>query len=80
MPSLVSANEKASLRLSRLGRRWMRSRSTRLGRRAWITAKNAIPVRQLGPKSFTSMPRCLHSETVSGRPETVGRVGTSTAV
>lgn len=36
--------------------------STKLGRRAWITAKNANPVRQLGPKSFTSIPRRLEKK------------------
>lgn len=59
MPSSVSANKKASCRFCRLGLLHTRSMSTRLGRRAWITAKNANPVRQLGPKSFTSIPRRL---------------------
>lgn len=59
MPNSVSANKKASCRFSRLGLLHTRSMSTRLGRREWITAKNAKPVRQLGPKSLTSSPRLL---------------------
>lgn len=59
MPSSVSANKKASCRFSRLGLLHTCSMSTRFGRRALITAKNANPVRQLGPKSFTSIPRRL---------------------
>lgn len=59
MPSSVSANKKASCRFSRLGLLHTCSMSTRFGRRALITAKNANPVCQLGPKSFTSIPRRL---------------------
>lgn len=59
MPNSVSASKKASCRFSRLGLLNTRSMSTSLGRREWITAKNAKPVRQLGPKSFTSSPKRL---------------------
>lgn len=59
MPSSVSANRKASCRFSLFGLPHTRSMSTTLGRRAWMTAKNANPVRQLGPKSFTAIPRRL---------------------
>lgn len=59
MPSSVSANVKASCRFSRLALFRTRSMSTRLGRRAKMTVKKATPVRQLEPKSFTSMPNCL---------------------
>lgn len=69
MPSSVSANKKASCRFSLFGLPHTCSMSIRLGRRAWITAKNANPVRQLGPKSFTSIPRRLkrteHSNVVN---------------
>lgn len=59
IPNSVSAKKKASCRFSRLGLLHTRSMSTRLGRRKWMTAKNAKPVRQLGPKSFTSSPKRL---------------------
>lgn len=61
MPNSVSANKNASCKFSRLGLLHTRSMSTRLGRRALITAKKAKPVRQLGPKSFTSSPRHLQT-------------------
>lgn len=59
MPNSVSASKKASRRFSQLGLPHTRSMSTRLGRSAWISAKKAKPVRQLGPKSFTSSLRRL---------------------
>lgn len=59
MPSSFSAKVKASSRFSRLLLLFTSSMSTRSGRIAYITEWKATPLRQLRPKSFTSIPKRL---------------------
>lgn len=60
IPSSVSAIVKASSRFSRLDLPFTLSKSTSSGRIAWMTEWKATPLLQLRPKSFTSIPVCLH--------------------
>lgn len=73
MPNLVSARKKASCRFSRLDLLDTCSTSARSGRREWMTAKNALPVRQLGPKSFTSNPKHLKIKITAYEKECVAK-------
>lgn len=62
MPNSFSASEKASSKFSLLLLRRTTSMSTRSGLMACTTDWNATPSRQLGPKSFTSIPKFLKKE------------------
>jgi hypothetical protein len=59
MPRCVSAIMKASSRFSLFDLIFTLSKSTSSGRIAWMTEWKATPLRQLCPKSFTSIPICL---------------------